>query len=418
MIGNKLLILLLLLGITSICYSQDDEHLTAFEKMKNYRDTVAMYLNKNEPGKIEVRRYFDLEAGDTAYLALNEEEILLLITGRYEVLLSDILMKRTRLNSANNTRETDKKDEKAGFIYNNTNAYSYYYSDILAETIINYIRNNKLQLQENIKKSGLEADSRDFLLLLFDYYLVISDFCDIYMEQKMLSEAGVFLENYPESRYVAFVEDYIDIEFLEGKWGFGLFINAGTILYTNGLKDTFKNPFLFFASFDINYRKINLNLGMGGTVFSSVKQDFFHDTLWKNNHQYSVAPLATVTLGYHVYETENFRITPSLGAGIMAIHGRARGDSLYYDGIRLLSKNPLTISVAIDYKFGQRTCKPDNTNRRGRHKQNIFADIRLKVSYQNPQFDKDSEKLKGSVLFLTLGAGFNSYPPKKVMKKN
>jgi hypothetical protein len=415
---KRTFIILFFLGLISFCYSQDDENAGAYEKIKNYRDSVAMHLERNEPDKITVKRYFELEDEDTASLVLNEEEILLIITGQYALLLNDVLVKNTALDPVYYIRVYNRKDDRAKLIYANTANYVNYYSDALAETIVKYIRKNKINIRDNIVKTISDPERSDFILLLFNYYLVISDLCDVATEQEMLSGARDFLENYPGSEYSLFVKEYIDVEFEKGNWGFGAYIDGGTFIYLGETGKTLKNPFMFLASLEIDYKKFSLNLGIGGSTLTNIKQDFFADTLWKAGHEYSVSPLGTLTLGYRAFENEKIRITPSLGANIIALRGNVGGDSLYYNGINILSKNPMVLSIAFDYKFLRGKCKSDQINRRGSHYQRIFADLRFKISYMHPQLSKYSEKLKGGILFATLGVGFNTYSPKIVKNKD
>lgn len=385
-----------------------------FEKVKEYRDSINKKLINNNIEDIKVKRYFELEPHDTAYLAIDEEELLLLITRQYEILLRDILQRKTRFYKGVNLRRLDKKDTQAKEIYR----HSKFYYDSLTVSIKQYLREYEQAMRTDILNSDLRIELKDFTLLLFDYYLSITDFCDFEQEQKMISDSRQFIKKYPHSEYIDFVDNYVNIEFKEGYCGIGMYFNMGTILYSGGLENYFSNPTLIYVSWDLNYRKFDLNLGMGGSIYSKIKQNFYYDTLWQRNHKYTFSPVIAATLGYHVYENKNLNITPFIGVRYLGLSGRVKSDSLYYEDIGLDSQNPLTFGLTFDYKFGHGTCKSIYMNRRGGYKERIFADLRFKIAYQNPQFNKSSINLKGGLWIATLGFGFNSYPPKRIMKRN
>lgn len=219
---------------------------------------------------------------------------------------------------------------------------------------------------------------------------------------------------YPNSPYKALINESINIEYTQGNWGYGMYVNMGSIAYSGDLKKYLDNPFLLMITFDVNYSKFDLNFGIGGSFKSKLKSDFYADTLWRKGDQYLFSPIIEATLGYHIVELRHLNISPFIGVRYLGMAGSAPGESSYYESVeRPESLFPLTYGLQFDYKFGYGTCNSIYLNRRGGYNERIFADIRLKIGYQNPGFENTVPDLEGGLWYFTLGFGFNSYPPKR-----
>jgi hypothetical protein len=313
----------ILLGLVYSLNAQNYINEHGFEKYKNYRDSISQMLVENDLQKIKVKRYFDLKEGEIAFLQLNEEEMLLLIIGEFDTLLKDISIRKTKFYKGINSRRIDTEDKQAA------EAYKYFFYDSLTINTKKYIKEYEQEIRKNIWNSELTFESKDFLSLFLDYYIAHSDFCDRDFEKKMISNSKLFLQKYPKSIYKDFILDYINIEFTEGNWGVGMYFNMGTILYTDGLKKTLTNPTLIYVSWNLNYKKFDVNIGMGGSIYSKIKNPFYYDTVWQTNHQYTFSPIVEATLGYHLIEKRKLNITPFIGVGYLGLNGKLKDDSLY-----------------------------------------------------------------------------------------
>ena len=409
-ISLTLIVMLMLMLPTQ---AQDSMNQGRSTKRAAYRDTVCRQLAKNDIASIRVRRSLEQESEKAPFLSIDEEELLLLITQQYDALLEDILKRKSRYSTIHDQRIPEGPLPQVLEPHNDLRAPN----DILGISINSYIQGRQEEIREDISRGYLQLDHKDFLLLLLDYYLVLSNFCDREQERLMLSKSKEFIKNYPYSMYLEFVKEYMDIEFERGNWGLGMYFNMGTILYSGGLESYFSTPTLIYVSWDVNYRRFDLNFGMGASIYSRITNDFFYETAWQRDHQYTFSPITAATLGYHIYDSRRLKLTPFIGVRHFGLAGNSTSDSSYYEGIDLRSQNPWTVGLTLDYKFAHGKCSDPLLNRRGGYRTNVFGDLRFKISYQNPQFDSLSDELKGGLWLATLGIGFNSYGPKRKRNK-
>ena len=385
------------------------------EHIKKYRDTVANQIKNNELQNIKVQRFFELAPTDTAYLRMEEEELLLLITKQYDVLLQDILNRHTVFSNLTNSRRLiDRKDKQTRRIYRYIENYFLWNKDNLYPALTNYLQNNQNEIRNNINNSNLTDEEKDFLLLFYDYFFTINDLRNFEQEQKMLADARLFNAKYPASKYLNFVNRYINIEYQTRDWGVAGYFTLGTNLFTNNLQNYFHNPLVMYLCLELNDKRFNFSgeFGVGNRWYSKIKQDFFYDTLWQENDKFNFVIFA-VTAGYDLYKTDKFNISPFLGVSVGYFSPYKYKDSLYYiingKESRVTSQFPLTFGFNVDYRISE----SNYWCRRGRFEK-LFTDARLRMAYQPARFDKLVPELKGGVFTVTLGVGLQQFSAERI----
>ena len=172
--SRLLIILSIILSTTWFLNGQTADLNSKLEKIGRYREEINGHLLSGNIDRIEVKRYFDLDSADLAYLAFDEEELLLLITGDHKLLLNDLLIRNTKFYKGKNLRDIEKNDDRASAAYR----YTQHYFDSLTGNIIKYFSGNHYRIENDIRSGNLENHEIDFLSLIIDYYLAVTDFCN------------------------------------------------------------------------------------------------------------------------------------------------------------------------------------------------------------------------------------------------
>ncbi|MFN8257935.1 MAG: hypothetical protein U0W24_19750 [Bacteroidales bacterium] len=410
MMQTKIVFFILLsIFIINSTEAQIIEYSSDYNKIANSRNTILSQIKEDRIDSISFKRFFQLDKEENSCLTIAEIETLLLLKGQFEELLNDINTIKTSYSNKYRMRilSNSAKDIKAKFKYVTRN----FKTDKLSESLKKTLKLKKEEINMNIDSLKLNEDKKKFLALYIDYCLFTMDYCSSSLEKKILKNSAKFTEQFPNSIYNHFIDDYINIEYTTSNWKAGIYSSISTTFFPAGLND-YIPPLLYLQlMFDLSYKKIQLNFGIGGNSGELLKKDLILDTIYKRGNKLSsINPEANIS--FPVFDKKKLRIAPCIGVRLYLIDiASDSNESIDF----LTSNNSIFLGFIFDYRIIKTICNP---NFRGSDKISLFSDLRLTFSYQNSKFNNIIPHQINNLWQISLGFGINESNSKRLPKRH
>ncbi len=272
--------------------------------------------------------------------------------------------------------------------------------DQLFEKVRQKTRDNKLQLETEISNSGLMKTDKDFLILTLNYLISGQDYPEINQE-KINNLSDDFLKNHPGSQYDEFTRQNIRYKFIPAKWGFAFEFFSGYGFLTDQLAEHFKNSIPFGVAFDVCYKDFSLYL-RDYIGFSKTKLDIpYENGIWEKKSPVRIF-LPEASLGYTAIENKYLKLSPFIGISSTDI-GPTEYDiekNKELEKAELEFTSTYSLGLNLDIKLGKSkmamvTYGPEQS----------YWFLRLRYSYNMPQFDNKYEGFSGQFHSITVGIG-------------
>jgi hypothetical protein len=187
-------------------------------------------------------------------------------------------------------------------------------SDLLFRRIQEASAGRREQLKQGIRSSGLDADRRYFLLLLFDYLLKLDPLSR--EEQLELNRAAkYFILRFPSSSYRSYVDRVIVSPAPRpSPWGWGLDLGPAYTVFFGELRRSYTDSFGFTCGVDVAYKRLVTYLRMQRTTLTT-SGHYSSGGVWDSG---TVADVIWPELGvgYLVAASRRFKLAPFAGAGL------------------------------------------------------------------------------------------------------
>ncbi len=234
-------------------------------------------------------------------------------------------------------------------------------------------------LIEKINDAELSEDKKKYLELVLDYFLY--DSSDFFNER-----ATSFLSKFPSSEFESKIRQLRTIYRITNTGAiFGLNLNYG--VFSGNLKEYFDNHYGMNSYFDILNEHFSLHLNFDFDM-CKIKKDINSSDVWAEGRKVSLMKYG-IGVGYPLILKNKIRIVPNVGIAGMQF-GSAKEDS----DTKTISLYPAyTISLILDILLNR------NENNY------VVSDhcIRLRVHYQNPEWQNRGEMFAGSSLVFSVG---------------
>jgi len=365
-------------GIESEILAYDEGKSTLISKGRQL--LIDKFLEKDFEKVKETERYLT-SIEDEDYFALYPAERWLIQywVKDYEILSQDL--------SAFNDEKADSYQEKIAPG-----------RDLLYAKLIERSRQDADQLIKAIEEAAISEEEKTFLRLNFNN--LIADYQkNPYIQDSINTETESFLEAYPQSQYNDYARQYIRLKYKPSSWGFAFEFFSGYGFFTKELHDYYKNPIPVGVAFDVCYNKFELYLrDYIGITKTAQSIDYSTGSYMEGSSLQAFLP--EISLGYASYENNRLKVAPFVGIGSMSITppSSSFNESPYLEEITLDFTTTYVFGFGCDFKLGTK-----NTPRYITHSN--YAFIRLRYSYNLPQFDKKYENRTGAFHNITIGFG-------------
>lgn len=272
--------------------------------------------------------------------------------------------------------------------------------DLLLIKVRDTLRAHRVEIKEQINRSSLSETEKAFLTLNFDFLLKGNDNRAVAQDSLNLS-ANQYLTSYPRSRFEDYVRKYIRFEFKNSNWGLGFEFFSGYGVFTDNLREQFKNHVSVGVAFDICYKKFTLFLrdyiGFSRTLDSIT---FNNNSTWRKDSKAQIF-LPEASLGYVTLENKKLKLIPFLGISstdITPIQADIKKIP-EYENVGLKFTTTYTVGLNLDFKLGKarrvinRPAEPS------------YWFLRIRYAYNKPQFDRRYNRFNGAFHYLTIGIG-------------
>lgn len=263
------------------------------------------------------------------------------------------------------------------------------------------LQKEQIIIKESLNSIGMENFEKDFLYLLFEDLLF--DFQNQNFDQDSLNRySNQYLVKYPDSPFNSFIKEFIRVEFEPSYWGFGFEFFSGYGIFTDQLQTNFANHVPIGIAFDVQYKSVVLYLrnyiGLGRT---SMPIDF-GGTTWRDNAQTRIF-LPEASIGYELVSTDYFKFTPFVGISATDISPTEYDLDRYeeYENVGLDFTTTYSFGLNLDIKL-----KTSSSGILARNEDGSW-NIRLRYSFNQPQFANSYPDFTGNFHYLTVGiSGF------------
>lgn len=255
--------------------------------------------------------------------------------------------------------------------------------------------NNKFELAASVKSSEMTSYQKDFFILYLNY-LIKSIEGDNYLQYQLNRYSDSFLAKYVNGKHNAFVKQNIRRVDRLSDWGFGMDVYTGYNLFTHDLNKKYGNNVQLGLGFSGSYKNLLLDFRFAiglGTTNQNIELD---EVIWKEGSAIR-AYSQGLELGYKLFKTRDFDISPYIGIGGVYIEpiGKDMDD---YPVLKYakISTTFYSAGISFDYKMSGKEYY-SNTNEG-------FWFIRFRYTYAiNEEFHKFVKTGNGH--YLTIGMG-------------
>jgi len=354
------------------------------EIIRKGRKMILDKFLENDKKKVgEILDYLKNNEEDKDYLAFYpvEKWLIYFWTGEYETIIRDVAHSDSVYIKALNRKVLPPQD-------------------LLLQNLKEKLREQRIDIKDQIKSSKLNDTEKDFLILNFDFSLVDYDHKDITQDSLNLA-ANKFLLAYPNSKFEDFTRKYIRHEFKPSKWGYAFEFFSGYGTFTSNLGKNFKNNVPIGVAFDISYKNFILYL-RGYIGFSKTTDSIsFKKGTWRKGDQVRIF-LPEASLGYVAFENKLFKMAPFVGISSTSVsptdHDKDKIPE--YKNVGLDFTTTYTFGFNIDFKLGKTNIPIASMKR-----EESYWFIRIRYAYNKPQFDWKYSGFNGDFHYLTIGIG-------------
>ena len=259
---------------------------------------------------------------------------------------------------------------------------------------------HKQEIIESINQSALSAQDKDFLVMNLLTCLFSDATLDI--TQNSLNQlADDFIQRYPGNEYIDYTRKYIRFKYEPSKWGFGFEFFSGYGIFTGSLKNYYTNNIPFGVAFDVAYKDFTLYL-RDYIGFNKTKVNFTGSSeMWSKDSKVRVF-VPEATLGYNIHNSKRLKVTPFAGISSMDI-GPTEYDVKEKPRLadyELTFTTTYTLGCNFDIKLGKPKASIVSTGA-----EQSYTFLRVRYTYQIPQFSKSYYGFDGNMHTITVGIG-------------
>jgi hypothetical protein len=356
------------------------------------RAMILDRMQKNDTGKvIEIKTYLRKEVTDkeTVPLYPNEKWLIDFRIGDYPEILREVV-----------TYYDDIVELKKATVFPPR--------DGLFNQLVKLMETKRDSVFQQINESRiLSFEEKQFLRLQFNH-LILRDESKLINQDTLNHESDRFIVSYPHSKFEGYIRYYIRYVIAPSNWGLDFEFFSGYATMNKDLGRNFKSLIPFGVAFQIYYKKhvffLRDYIGIGSTANDITYQS----VVWKKNSQSNFF-IPEAAYGYIFLDNKICRFIPSCGIAATMI-GAPTGDINKHPEYEKMDFNSLTwtLGCTLDIKFG---------NRKGNalYNQNNFGFVRIRYTYNMPQFDNKYSGFSGTIHSITIGAGGFSRPIRRSM---
>lgn len=270
--------------------------------------------------------------------------------------------------------------------------------DMLYAKLMEKSRASSSDIISQIDNSNLSAEDKAFLILSFRNLIADLDENPL-IQDTLNTEADAFIEAHPESQYKEYTKQYVRLKYKPSTWGFAFEFFSGYGIFTDDLADDYNNPIPVGVAFDICYNKFELYLrdyiGLGTSA-----QNLSYSTGSYSEGSNLQTFIPEASLGFAAIDNNAFKISPFVGIGAMSITPPTN-TMLEIPELEEIEREFTTtymLGFSFDFKFGTKKSPRYMTNTN-------YGFMRLRYSYNLPQFDNKYQGLDGGFHSITIGFG-------------
>lgn len=377
--------IILFLILSNLCFAQKTELAldSRSEKIEKTRKRLLDAVIEHDLEKIQILYQTLLELDDSDYLSIypGEEWLINYWLEDYQKILTGIDPYDSGLANTIQIRVQPTGD------------YLFYK---LREQIIS----KKSILREKIISSSYSQENKDFLVLNFEFLTIENDYNEN-VQDRLNSLSNDFLNNYPESQFSKYVREYIRLEFKPSKWGFAFEFFSGYGIFTDNLSNDFTNNVPIGIAFDVFYKKYVLFLRNYIGFSRTTNPIEFDEGTWRDDAQVRVF-LPEASIGYLLLDSKRLKLMPFAGISSTSISPTEYDLNRIeeYDNVGLDFTTTYSYGINLDFVLRKSGRVPIISSN---EQSNWF--IRLRYSYNQPQFHKKYDRFDGGFHYITIGFG-------------
>lgn len=272
--------------------------------------------------------------------------------------------------------------------------------DMLYPKLGAYFLEKQAEAKSKIHFSDLSESEKEILKLNLDYLLIDSN-QPSETQENLNVQANKFLADYPNSKYEDYIRKNIRVQLLPSKWGFAFEFFSGYGFFTEDLKSSFNNSIPIGIALDIEYKRCVLYL-RNYIGFSKTKNNIpFESGTWVKDAQARVF-LPEASFGYILLDNKYVKLVPFLGISSADISPTTHDVEKIpeYEDVGLSFTTTYTSGLNMDLKLG----KP-NTALVSNGPEQSYRFVRIRYSYNSPQFSWKYTGFNGNIHSITIGIG-------------
>lgn len=278
----------------------------------------------------------------------------------------------------------------------------------LTEKLRHATMENEAFIKAQLQMADIDSETKQILHLNLDKLLVKSRNYS-HAQDSLNEQADRFLENYPSSDYTAYVKNHIRYRLIPKNWGFAVEFFSGYGAYDGNLSKNYTNNIPLGVAFDVCYRNFELYL-RDYIGFNKTKKDVDYSVgVWEKGSSAMVF-FPEASLGYKTYENDQYKVSPFLGIGSMAITPpfKKTEDTPELEEVELSFTTTYMLGINFDIKLGKKhESKYDPKT--------SYGFLRIRYAYGLPQFSKKYNGMTGNMHYITIGIGGMSRGVKRVL---
>ena len=238
---------------------------------------------------------------------------------------------------------------------------------------------------------------KDFLLLHLDHLLIEYEKDEI-SQDSLNSYSDIFLEKYPNSSFYSLVKEHIRFVVKPSDWGFAFEFFTGYGVFTDQLYENFDNNVPFGIAFDVQYKNYVLYL-RNYIGFGKTSRDIdFNGSTWNSGDQTRIF-LPEASLGFELINNNLLKFTPFVGISSTNVapteYDIERNEE--YENVGLDFTTTYSMGLNLDLKMRKSSSGIVARNESGEWI------IRLRYSFNQPQFEKSYTGFSGNIHYITIG---------------
>jgi hypothetical protein len=374
---------------------------------QDQRKTMINHIETKEFDKIYHHVYLNdsSENGVQRYnlLMIWEQELLLLVKGKFRALLNSI-----DFNERVYFQERNNRSYLIGWRYKSPpfEFAEQSYLDEFNTALLNYILFNSHKIKEQIQSYNLNNAEKAFLSYYLHLNIYYLDTCKGVHKDKALEEASYFMKKFKYSKYISIVEKYTGHRKEMSDWGLEWTVGlVGGYFHRNSSLSDHANNFLIFfpMSFALNYNNLFMNI-QGSYVsfpfqYDGLKKWDVNTGMFGGNGQ--------ITLGYSFHiPNSKLTISPFIGSngfyleGYMSEKTTADVEDKHSESFPMRSRSRI-IGVNFDINFNKtESCYEKRYQDRG------F--VRFQVGYSSFSTNIGSSLLESDMVMFNVLLGIQS----------